>query len=218
MDRGGGMDRGAGVGWGGGTESPPAPGPYVDPAAEVTGAVIGRGTRVWAHALVREGATVGEDCIVATGAYVDRGVSVGSRVKIENQACLFRGAVVDDGAFIGPHACLANDRRPRSLTPAGKPKADADWVPAPTRVGRGASIGAGAIVLPGVSVGPWAMVGAGAVVTRDVPPHALVAGNPARIIGSVCECGERLGTREDGFGYCPACGYHRLSGLPVSRP
>jgi acetyltransferase-like isoleucine patch superfamily enzyme len=141
--------------------------------------------------------------------YVDAGVVVGDRVKVQNNASLYRGATIEDGAFIGPHVCLTNDRQPRSINPDGSLQTDADWVASPILVRAGASIGAGSVVLPGVTVGRWAMVGAGAVVTRDVADYELVAGNPARRRGSVCVCGQPLADASDGrpfVGDCPGCG------------
>ncbi|MBC7225043.1 MAG: N-acetyltransferase [Anaerolineae bacterium] len=175
-------------------------------------ASIGPGTRIWHHAQVREGAVVGAECVLAKGVYVDRDVRIGDRVKVQNYASLYHGTTVEDGAFIGPYACLTNDRFPRAVTSDGKLKGDADWEVGEVRIGRGASVGAGAVILPGVEVGPWAMVGAGAVVTRSVPAHALVVGNPARLVGAVCRCGR---TVEPGMPMsdapqvtleCPACG------------
>jgi acetyltransferase-like isoleucine patch superfamily enzyme len=95
-----------------------------------------------------------------------------------------------------------NDKRPRAITPDGRLKTEADWVVSGVQIDEGASIGGGCTLLPGVRVGEHAMVGAGAVVTRDVPPHAIVVGNPARLIGYVCECGAKLGES----GRCPECG------------
>lgn len=187
--------------------------PHVHPTAEVTGAVIGAGTKVWHYAQVGEGARVGEGCTVGKGVYIDRGVTVGRAVKIQNEACLYRGSVVEDGVFIGPHACLANDKRPRAVDPEGRPKRDGDWTPGRVLIREGASVGAGAVVLPGVTVGPWAMVGAGAVVAKDVPAHALAVGNPARVVGHVCRCGAKLGSRGGLYGFCPVCGEHVRSEL-----
>jgi acetyltransferase-like isoleucine patch superfamily enzyme len=186
---------------------------FIHPTAEVSPeARIGPGTRIWHHAQVREGAVIGAECILAKGVYVDRDVRIGDRVKVQNYASLYHGTTVEDGAFIGPYACLTNDRFPRAVTPEGKLKGDADWEVGEVRIGQGASVGAGAVVLPGVEVGPWAMVGAGSVVTRSVPAHALVVGNPAHLVGLVCRCGRRV---EPGFPTsdapwvaleCPACG------------
>jgi acetyltransferase-like isoleucine patch superfamily enzyme len=165
-------------------------------------ATIGQGTRIWNQAQVREGAAVGRDCILSKGVYIDTDVVVGDRVKLENFVSVFKGSRVGSGAFVGPHSCLLNDKRPRAVTPEGNLKGDADWTVTGVVVEDGASIGGGCTVLPGVTIGRHAMVGAGAVVTRDVPEHGLVVGNPARLIGYVCECGGRL----TGDGICQLCG------------
>jgi acetyltransferase-like isoleucine patch superfamily enzyme len=163
---------------------------------------VGEGTRIWNEAQVREEARIGRDCVLGKGVYVDVGVLVGDRVKLENRVSLFRGARLQDDVFVGPHTCLLNDRFPRSVTPDGRLKVEGDWKAHGVSVGTGASIGGGCTVLPGVSIGAHAMVGAGSVVTRDVPAHGLVVGNPARLIGFVCSCGTRL----SGLGPCPSCG------------
>jgi UDP-2-acetamido-3-amino-2,3-dideoxy-glucuronate N-acetyltransferase len=156
-------------------------------------AIVGPATRVWHFAQIREGARVGAECNVGKGAYIGAGVVVGDRCKIENNASLFEGLTVEDGVFIGPHVVFTNDRRPRATNPDGTLQSAADWTMERSTVRRGASIGAGAIVIPGLEIGRCAMVGAGAVVTHDVPAHALVVGNPARQIGWVCVCGrERM--------------------------
>jgi UDP-2-acetamido-3-amino-2,3-dideoxy-glucuronate N-acetyltransferase len=184
--------------------------PRIHPTAEVAAdAVIGPGTRVWNQAQVREGARIGAECVIGKNAYVDAGVIVGNRVKIQNNASLYHGATVEDGVFIGPHACLTNDRRPRAINADGSLKTDADWQVSPILVRTGAAVGAGSVVVGGVTIGRWAMVGAGSVVTRDVADHELVAGNPAHRLGSVCACGERLADSDDGTpfaGSCPTCG------------
>ncbi len=183
---------------------------YVHPTAIVDArARIGEGTRVWAHAQIREHARVGRECNVGTGAYVGAGVVVGDRCKIENNASLFEGLTLEDGVFVGPHAVFTNDRRPRSVNPDGSLQTAADWVIGATTVRRGASIGSGAIVLPGLTIGPYALVGAGAVVTKDVPAHAVVVGNPARAAGWVCCCGRTRAAAmvpdPDGAMRCDAC-------------
>lgn len=165
-------------------------------------ATIGDATQVWNEAQVRPGAVVGSESILGKGVYIDVDVVVGSRVKLENRVSVFRGARLGDGVFIGPHTCLLNDKRPRAINPDGTLKGLDDWVVSGVTVGEGAAIGGGCTVLPGVSVGRFAMVGAGSVVTRDVPDNGLVVGNPARIVGYVCECGGRL----DSSGTCAVCG------------
>jgi UDP-2-acetamido-3-amino-2,3-dideoxy-glucuronate N-acetyltransferase len=168
------------------------------------GAIVRAETRIWHHTHVREHAIIGRECILGKGVFIDRGVRVGDRVKIQNYACLYHGSIIEDGVFIGPHVILTNDRLPRAITPLGVLKTDDDWQCGATRIGTGASLGAGVVILPGISVGAWAMIGAGAVVTADVPPHGLVVGNPARLIGSVCACGNR---RAPADGPCPTCGW-----------
>jgi UDP-2-acetamido-3-amino-2,3-dideoxy-glucuronate N-acetyltransferase len=165
-------------------------------------AIIGDGTRIWNEAQVREGVRIGRDCILAKGVYIDPDVVVGDRVKLHTRVSVFKGSRVGSGVFIGPHSCLLNDKQPRAITLEGRLKTEADWVVSGVVVEDGASIGGGCTILPGVSIGRFAMVGAGAVVTRNVPYHGLVIGNPARLIGYVCECAARL--LEDGS--CSACG------------
>jgi len=171
----------------------------IDPTARVHGTAdleadvsVGPGTSIWHRAQVRTGARIGRDCVIGRDVFVDEGVSIGDRVKIQNGALVYHGVTVADGVFIGPGAILTNDRHPRALTSAGDLAQASDWTVSPIQLGPGSSIGAGAIVIAGCDVGPFAMVGAGAVVTHDVVAHALVAGNPARVIGWVCACGHRL--------------------------
>jgi acetyltransferase-like isoleucine patch superfamily enzyme len=166
---------------------------------------IGEGTRIWHQAQVRDGAAIGRNCIVGKGVYVDFDVVIGDNVKIQNGAQLYHGVTLEDGVFVGPLACLTNDRFPRAITPDGHLKAADDWEVGPILVRRGASIGAGAIVLPGVTIGCFALVAAGAVVTTSVPDHGLVMGVPARLVGYVCTCGRRM-EQADGIWRCSHCG------------
>jgi acetyltransferase-like isoleucine patch superfamily enzyme len=180
---------------------------HIHATAEVSSdALIGDGTRVWHHAQIREGARVGRECVLGKGVYVDRDVRVGDRCKIQNRASLFHGVTLEDGVFIGPHAVLANDTFPRAINPDGTLKSDADWSAEPIVIKNGASVGAGAVVLPGVTVGAWALVAAGAVVTANVPDHAIVKGNPARLAGFACTCGRPLRMERAGDYHCDACG------------
>jgi acetyltransferase-like isoleucine patch superfamily enzyme len=166
---------------------------WIHPTADVSSlAEIGEGTKIWHQVQVREGARIGRCCIIGKGAYIDLGVVIGDRVKIQNGASIYHGVTIEDGVFIGPHACLANDKLPRAVTPEGQLKQDTDWEVGRILVQCGASIGASAVILPDVIVGRFAMVGAGAVVTKDVVAHGLVVGNPARLVGFVCKCGHRL--------------------------
>ena len=169
------------------------PGARVHPSAELEdGVTVGAGSAIWQRAQVRRGARIGTECVIGRDAFIDLNVESGNRVKIQNGALVYQGVTVEDGVFIGPGAILTNDRYPRAITPKGKlVKAD-DWQITPIRLEHGSSIGAGAIVVAGCDVGRFAMVGAGAVVTRTVPGHALVAGSPAKRIGWVCACGDRL--------------------------
>ncbi|MGZ3586774.1 MAG: acyltransferase [Candidatus Limnocylindrales bacterium] len=165
----------------------------IHPSADVAAAArIGERTRIWNRAQVREGAVIGDDCVIGKDAYVDFDVRIGDKVKIQNGALVYHGVTVETGVFIGPGAILTNDRYPRSITPAGELAGEDDWQVSTIRLGYGCSIGAGAIVVAGCDVGRFGTVGAGAVVTRSVPDHALVAGNPARRLGWVCACGRRL--------------------------
>lgn len=179
---------------------------FIHPTADVSKrARIGSGTRVWNEAQVRDGAVIGRECILGKGVFVDVDVVIGDRCKLENRVNVFLGSVVGDGVFLGPGAQLLNDKLPRATTPDGSLKELKDWKVSGVKVRGGASIGGGALVLPGVTVGRWAMVGAGSIVTRDVADHALVFGNPARLAGYVCRCGERLAT-ESGNTTCAVCG------------
>jgi acetyltransferase-like isoleucine patch superfamily enzyme len=179
---------------------------YIHPSADVSpDAQIGDGTKIWNEAQVREGARIGRECILGKGVYVETGVVVGDRCKLQNRASLFRGVTLEDGVFVGPHALFANDRFPRAINPDDSLKSDADWEVTPSLVQHGASIGAGAIVLPGVTVGPWALVAAGAVVTASVPAHAIVLGNPARLAGWACVCGRPLQAADTHMYHCVKC-------------
>jgi UDP-2-acetamido-3-amino-2,3-dideoxy-glucuronate N-acetyltransferase len=180
-------------------------------------ASIGSGTSIWNQAQVREGARVGPGCVIGKNVYVDFDVVVGARVKIQNNSSLYHGVTVEDGVFIGPHVCFTNDKLPRAVNPDGSPKADDDWEVSPILVRSGAALGANSTILPGVTIGRWAMVGSGSVVTRDVEDYELVAGNPARRIGTACPCGQPLRDGPDGerfSGSCPNCGDR----LPPSEP
>jgi acetyltransferase-like isoleucine patch superfamily enzyme len=183
--------------------------PYIHPTAEVSPqATLGQGTRVWHHSQVREGAVVGRDCILGKGVYVDAGVHIGHNVKIQNYVSVFAGVTLEDGVFVGPHTCFTNDLRPRSINKDGTPKSPDDWTVIKTLVRYGAALGANSTILCGVTIGRWAMIGAGTVVTWDVPDHGLVVGNPARLVGYVCSCGERLKEVASDDFICPACDEH----------
>ena len=161
----------------------------IHPTALVATRAIGEGTRIWAFVNILEGARIGRDCNICDRCFVENDVVLGDRVTVKCGVSLYDGLVLEDGVFVGPDVTFANDPRPRS----GR------HLPAypRTRVREGASLGAGAILLPGVTVGRFAMVGAGALVTRDVPDHALAYGSPARVHGHVCRCGNPLSFGEE---------------------
>ncbi|MEM2143541.1 MAG: acyltransferase [Candidatus Thorarchaeota archaeon] len=160
-------------------------GKFIHPLAVVEeGATIGDGTRIWHFAHVRSGARIGENCNIGKDVYIDAGVTIGNRVKIQNGVSVYHGVSIEDDVFCGPHMTFTNDMYPRAFS--------SSWEVVKTLVKRGASIGAHATIVCDTVLGEYCMVGSGAVVTRDVPPHALVVGNPARIIGFVCFCGQPL--------------------------
>jgi acetyltransferase-like isoleucine patch superfamily enzyme len=182
----------------------------IHPTADVSDeAEIGPGTVIWHQVQVRETAVIGSECILGRGAYVDVNVRIGDRCKLQNSAFVFHGFNLEDGVFLGTGVMLLNDKNPRAINPDGSLKSDGDWTVSKAVVRRGAAIGGGAVVLPGVSIGRHALVGAGAVVTREVPDHAIVFGNPARLKGFACACGQRLKPlerRSDGMVMrCPGC-------------
>jgi acetyltransferase-like isoleucine patch superfamily enzyme len=170
----------------------------IHPTAEVSPqARIGEGCSIWHQAQVREGVHLGRNCIVGKGAYVDFDVQIGDNVKIQNYVSIYHGVEIEDGVFVGPHVCFTNDNLPRAVNRDGSLKAADDWVVGHILVKQGASVGANSTILPKVVIGEWALVGAGSVVTKDVPPHGVVVGNPARLVGFVCACGTRLETGEE---------------------
>lgn len=171
---------------------------YIHPTADVSPeATIGDGTRIWHEVQIRERATIGNDCNIGKSTYIDFEVTIGSRCKLQNGVYVYHGAKVAEGVFLGPGVMLLNDTLPRAINPDGTLKSAADWQVSETYIDFGAAIGAGAVILPGTRVGRWAMVGSGAVVTRDVPDYGLVYGNPARLSGFVCPCGQRLISQQE---------------------
>lgn len=168
---------------------------FIHETAEVSdGAKIGKESRIWNLAQIREEAEIGEGCIISKNVYIDKGVRIGNYVKIQNNVNVYHGVTIEDDVFLGPSMTFTNDMFPRAFCE--------DWEVSETRVRKGASIGANAVIVCGNEVGEYAMVGAGSVVTKDVPDFALVAGNPAEQLGWVCKCGRRL---NDSY-VCETCG------------
>jgi len=186
--------------------------PYVHPTAAIEpGAQVGTDTKIWHHSHVRDGSVIGTGCTLGKNVFVDEGVRIGDRVKIQNNVSVYRGVEIGDEVFVGPSAVFTNDLRPRAVS--------ASWQVRPTRVLRGASIGANATIVCGVEIGEYGMVGAGAVVTATVRPHQLVLGNPARHHGWICACGEILSRApvRPGRTRCQDCDPQAGSG-PVHEP
>jgi acetyltransferase-like isoleucine patch superfamily enzyme len=195
-------------------------GVFIHPSADVSDqASVGPGTRIWQQAQVRDGARIGSECILGKGVFIDLDVRVGDRCKLENGAFVFRGMNLEDGVFIGPGVMLLNDRLPRAINSDGSLKSDGDWTVSYGLVKRGASIGGGALVLPGVTIGSFALVGSGAVVTRDVPEHGIAYGNPAALRGFACDCGQPSGRGESRNGsmilHCESCGLRTVIPLAI---
>jgi len=172
---------------------------YVDP-----GARIGKGTKIWHFCHIMAGAEIGENCTLGQNVFVAKNVKIGNNVKIQNNVSIYEGVILEDYVFCGPSCVFTNIKTPRSAFPRNRSE---DYIP--TRVKYGATIGANATIICGVTIGEWAFVAAGAVVTKDVPPYALVAGVPARIIGWACRCGLRLHF-ENGQAVCFSCGRRYL--------
>ena len=194
---------------------------YIHPTSDVSDkSNVGSGTKIWQHCQVREGAEIGQNCILSKGVYIDSDVKIGNNVKIQNGISVYHGVTLEDGVFCGPHCVFTNDKLPRSINPDGTLKNITDWEVSTILVRYGAAIGAHATIVCGITVGKWAMIGAGAVVTKNVPDYGLVVGNPARLIGFVCPCGQKLvanrksenvdGKKEHQEMVCPKC-YETIS-------
>jgi acetyltransferase-like isoleucine patch superfamily enzyme len=157
-------------------------------------AMIGNDTKIWINVQIREGSTIGAHCILSKDVYIDHGVTIGDYCKIQNSVSVYSGVTIEDEVFVGPCVAFTNDYYPRAQNP--------NWEIVPTRIKRGASLGANCTVVCGHTVGEYAMIGAGSVVVSDVKPFALAVGNPAKQIGRVCKCGQRADE-----GICPKCGF-----------
>lgn len=171
---------------------------------------LGAGTRVWHYAQVREGASLGKNCIIGRGAYIGTGVELGDNCKVQNYALVYEPARLEAGVFIGPAVVLTNDHFPRAINADGTPKSAEDWHPVGVHILEGASIGASATCVAPITIGRWALVGSGSVVVKDVPDFALVVGSPARRVGWVGKAGRPLSVDPiDPMLYvCPATGEH----------
>jgi acetyltransferase-like isoleucine patch superfamily enzyme len=182
---------------------------YIHPTAIVESEAIGDGTKIWHFAHVRQGSKIGSNCNIGKSVYIDIDAEIGDNVKIQNFVSVYKGVTIEDDVFVGPSATFTNDLYPRAFI------WDESHVSA-TRICRGASIGANATIVCGITVGEYAMIGAGSVVAKDVPPFALMIGNPAKLKGYVCYCGNRLtenATQSDCK--CPVCG--KIANIKKSR-
>ena len=176
-------------------------------------AIVDSSAKIWDFAQVRENAHVGANCIIGRGAYIGSGVVMGANCKVQNDAMVYEPAVLEDGAFIGPNVVLTNDQYPRAINPDGTIKSASDWNAVGVTVRHGASIGAHSVCIAPVVIGRWSLVGSGSVVSKDVPDHALVVGNPARQIGWVGKSGYKLMEISPTSWQCPKTGskYHKDS-------
>ncbi|HKA54397.1 MAG TPA: acyltransferase [Candidatus Binatia bacterium] len=174
---------------------------FVHPTATVDeGAEIGIGTRIWHYCHIMPGACIGRNCNLGQNVFVGKGVIIGNNVKLQNNVSVFTGVTIEDGVFCGPSMVFTNVLNPRSEI-----ERKDEFLP--TRVRRGATLGANSTIVCGVTIGQYAFVGAGAVVVRDVPDFALVVGNPGRIIGWMCLCGNRIDfAGDEARGTCRGCG------------
>ncbi len=161
--------------------------------------VIGKGTRIWHFSHVMANSFVGEACNIGQNVLISPGCEIGNRVKIQNNVSVYTGVIIEDDVFLGPSMVFTNVINPRAFI---ERKSEYRR----TLVRRGASIGANATIVCGITLGPYCLVGAGAVVTKDVPDYALVVGNPARFLGWVCWCGERLDNPLNSYTQCRSCG------------
>ncbi|HMQ60030.1 MAG TPA: acyltransferase [Flavilitoribacter sp.] len=178
--------------------------PYIHPTAIVDeGAQIGEDSKIWHFCHIMGGAVIGNGCSIGQNAFVANGVALGDNVKVQNNVSIYEGVTCEDDVFLGPSMVFTNVINPRSAV-----NRKSEYLA--TRVGRGATIGANATIVCGHDIGAFAFIGAGAVVTKTVPPYALVVGNPARRIGWMSEHGARLQFNDQGEAVCPGSGERYL--------
>ncbi len=185
---------------------------FAHPTAVIDkGCRIGKGTKIWHFSHIMEGAVIGEDCNIGQNVVVAPGAVLGKRVKVQNNVSVYTGVVCEDEVFLGPSCVFTNVLNPRSAVNRKN-----DY--ATTRVGFGATVGANATVVCGHDIGRYAFIGAGAVVTKDVPPYALIVGNPGRQTGWMSEYGHRLEFDTEGYARCPESNQrYRIADGAVSR-
>jgi acetyltransferase-like isoleucine patch superfamily enzyme len=193
---------------------------FIHSSAIVETTQIGEGTRIWAYTHVMRDVSIGTDCNVGDHCFIESGATIGNRVTIKNGNMVWEGVHLEDGVFVGPLVVFTNDLYPRSprLPQVRERYAGRDWLK-PTVIRQGATLGAGAVILAGISVGEFCMVGAGSIVNRSLPPYALVVGSPARRRGWVCQCGHPLVFSKDAAA-CAQCGleFIQTDGLVGPRP
>ncbi|SHK15683.1 UDP-2-acetamido-3-amino-2,3-dideoxy-glucuronate N-acetyltransferase [Clostridium cavendishii DSM 21758] len=159
---------------------------------------IGAGTKIWHFSHVMSGCTIGEKCNIGQNVVISPGVTLGNGVKIQNNVSVYTGVICEDGVFLGPSCVFTNVINPRSFIERKSEYRE-------TRLCKGSSVGANVTIVCGNTIGKYALIGAGAVVTKDVPDFGLIVGNPGRLIGHVCKCGERLNFNSDNLAKCSAC-------------
>ena len=153
---------------------------------------IGAGTKIWHHAHIRANVVIGKECVIGQNVYIDSGVTIGNYCRIQNNCSIYKVSKISDFVFIGPHVIFTNDKVPRAFNHQNKPITEQDWETGTIIVEKGASIGAGAIILPDIKIGQYALVGAGSVVTKNVKAYQLVYGNPALPHGNVDKYGHKI--------------------------
>ena len=155
------------------------PSATIDPAAE-----IGAGATIWINVQIRENAKIGKNCVLSKDVYIDCNVRIGDECKIQNSVSVYDGVTIESQVFVGPNVSFTNDKLPRAF--------NADWKITSTLIKQGASLGANCTIICGTVIGEYSMVAAGSVVTKDVPPYTLVAGNPARVMANIDKAGNKI--------------------------